>query len=56
MHYSTDSKNPMGHIPGEKRGPGQLFDFQGSPPSSSKKVHPDELKVKQKWQEASVDE
>ncbi|PKU36104.1 hypothetical protein llap_13592 [Limosa lapponica baueri] len=42
-------KNPMGYNPGEKRGPGQLVDFQGSSPSS-RVVHPD---VKQEWQEAA---
>ncbi|KAK4816298.1 LOW QUALITY PROTEIN: hypothetical protein QYF61_014596 [Mycteria americana] len=31
----------MGYGPGEKMSPGQLFDFQGSPPSGSGMVHPE---------------
>lgn len=41
-------KNPGGHPPGEKRGPGVMAEFQGSPPPSSRMVHPH----KQRRQEA----
>lgn len=33
-------KNCMGYSPGEKRGLEELVDLQGSPPPSSRMVHP----------------
>ena len=44
-------KNPMGHHPGEKRGPGVMAEFQGRiTSSSSRMVHPN----KQRPQEARM--
>jgi len=48
--------NPMGVSPGERRIPGELFDIQGSPPSSSRTVDPDNQENKQSWQETCRDE
>lgn len=40
-------KNSMGDDSGGKRGPGELGDSPGSPPLSSRTVHPDMQEVKQ---------
>ena len=49
LAYSgTFWKNPMSHDPRYKRGPGELVDFQRSPPPSSKVAHPDEQEIKQR--------
>lgn len=37
-------------------GPGELFDFQGSSPPCSTKVHLVVQEVWQRWQDASMDE
>lgn len=37
-----------------KRGPAQLVAIQGSLSSGSRKIHPNNLKIKQRWQEAST--
>ena len=42
----SDWKNPMTYSPGEKRGEGELFDIQGSPPPSPRKTHPDKQEIK----------
>ncbi|GAB0188222.1 mitochondrial enolase superfamily member 1 [Grus japonensis] len=46
----------MGQSPGRKRGPRQLANIQGSPPPSSRVMHPNKEEVKQKHQGAPVDE
>lgn len=46
----------MGYNLRKKRGSRGLVDFQGSPLSNSRRVHPDEQEVKQMWQEADMDE
>ena len=40
---------------GEKKGEGQPTEFQESPPTSSRIVHPYLHEVKQRWQEAYMD-
>lgn len=45
-------KNPMSYSLGKKRVPGELVDFQRSPPASSRLVHPNRQEIKQKQQEA----
>jgi len=47
---------PMGDHSGEKRGTVNIVDFQGSPPLSSRMVHPREQDIYQKWQKACTDE
>lgn len=49
-------KNPMGNGPGNKKDPGDLVDFQGSPPPVSRTVHPKEQENKKRCQEACMDE
>lgn len=49
-------KNSMGDGTGEKSSPGEPVDSLGSPPPSSRPVHPDMRKVKRRWQEICVDE
>jgi len=39
-----------------KRGPRKLVSIQGSPPPNSGEMHPDQEEVKQKHQEAYMDE
>lgn len=41
----------MGDGPREMKNLGELFDFQGSPPSASRMAHLDIQKVKQRWKE-----
>lgn len=50
--------NRLGRIPKEavlERSPGQLVDFHGSPPTSSRRVFSSVQKTKQRWQEACMD-
>ncbi|KAK4826401.1 hypothetical protein QYF61_008688 [Mycteria americana] len=50
-------KNPVrDHLEEERRRPEELSDFQGSPPPDSRVVHPHMLEVKQRWQDACMDE
>lgn len=49
-------KNPMGNGPGNKKDPGDLVDFQGSPPPVSRTVHPNGQENKKRCQEACMDE
>lgn len=49
-------KNPMGNGPGNKKGPGDLVDFQGSPAPVSRTVHPNEQENKRRCQEVCMDE
>ncbi|GAB0206735.1 mitochondrial enolase superfamily member 1 [Grus japonensis] len=46
----------MGQSPGGKRGPRQLVSIQGSPPPSSGEMHPNKEEVRQKCEEACMDE
>jgi len=46
----------MGYGPGGMRGPAELVDVQGSPPPSSRKIHPNKLEIKQRWQKACTGE
>lgn len=46
-------KSPIEDCSESKRGPGELVDFQRSPPNS-RMVHPEEQKVKQRWPEACM--
>ena len=46
----------QGYSPGEKKGQGELIDLQGSPPPRSRMVHPDKQEIKQRQQEACMDE
>lgn len=49
-------KNPMQYSPGGKRGPEELVKIQRSPPSGSRNVHPDKWKIKQRQQDACMDQ
>lgn len=44
-------KNLLGSGPGEKLGPGELVDFQGSPSPWSRMIHPNKQEIKQSWHE-----
>ncbi|KAJ7399796.1 hypothetical protein BTVI_110327 [Pitangus sulphuratus] len=44
------------NCPGEKRGPGELDDLQGSAPPSSRAIHSDEQEMGQRWLETCMDE
>lgn len=46
----------MGNGPGNKKGPGDLVDFQGSPAPVSRMVHPNEQENKRRCQEVCMDE
>lgn len=41
--------------PGERRGPGELVDFHGSPTTSSRMVLTSMQRIKQRWQEVCMD-
>ena len=46
----------MGDGSGERTSPEKLVDFQGSPPTSSRTAHLLVQEIKQRWQEAYMDE
>lgn len=46
----------MGDGPGEKKSPGELVDFQGSPPPDWRTLHANKQEIKQRQQEACMDE
>ena len=49
-------KSPVGYSPGGKEGLRKLVDIQGSPTPSSETVYLNEQEIKQKCQEAYIDE
>lgn len=50
------SKSHMLQCSVEKRGLGELVDFQVSPPPNSTVVQPEEQEIKKRQQEACIDE
>lgn len=47
-------KNPVGHGPGETRGPGELGHIHGSPPQSSRRDHSEKKENEQRSADVSA--